>query len=301
MTPLPPQLVSLAPVVTDGAWGTQLQARGLLIGECPDAWNLAHPDQVEGVARAYMQAGSQVLLTNTFGANRIMLARHGLEAEVAAINRAGVAASRRVAGTGARVFASMGPTGDIRKRADVPVDAVRAAFSEQAQALAEAGAEAIVVETMSDLAEAELAVAAACETGLPVVACMAFGVGKALDRTIIGVTPEQAAQALGAAGAAALGANCGSGAAEMLSICRRLRAATDLPLWMKPNAGLPEWVEGPRPSLIYRTTPEQFAQNAAALVEAGADFIGGCCGTGPAYIRALVEALGEKIMTREYE
>jgi 5-methyltetrahydrofolate--homocysteine methyltransferase len=288
------EILTRMPVVTDGAWGTQLQLQGLPIGGCPDAWNRCHPDRVEAVARAYVEAGSQIVLTNTFGANRITLARHGLEGEVAAINRAGVAASRRAAGTEVHVFASMGPTGIILASGDVSADEVRAAFSEQAQALAEAGAEAIVIETMSDLIEAELAVAAARETGLPIVACMAFGVGKAHDRTIMGVTPEQAAEVLGAAGAAVIGANCGNGAAELLPICRRLRAATDRPLWMKPNAGLPELTQGPAPSIIYRTTPEEFAENAAALVEAGAAFIGGCCGTGPAFIRALAGRLGKE-------
>src|SRR5438128_5172122 len=121
-----------APIVTDGAWGTQLQVQGLPIGACPDAWNLRHPDRVEAIARAYVEAGSRVLLTNTFGANRIALARHGLEAEVAAINRAGVAASRRAAGTAAWVFASMGPTGVIPAAGEIPEEEVRAAFAEQA-------------------------------------------------------------------------------------------------------------------------------------------------------------------------
>jgi 5-methyltetrahydrofolate--homocysteine methyltransferase len=289
-----PEILAQTPVLTDGAWGTQLQTQGLPIGGCPDAWNLCHPDRVEAVARAYAEAGSRVLLTNTFGANRMALARHGLEGEVAAINRAGVAASRRAAGTEAQVFASMGPTGVMLASGEVSAEELRAAFAEQAQALAEAGADAIVIETMSDLLEAELAVAAASETGLPVVACMAFGAGRAGERTMMGVTPEQAAEALGAAGAAVIGANCGNGAAELLPVCRRLRAATDRPLWMKPNAGLPELTHGPAPSVTYRTTPEQFAENAAALVEAGADFIGGCCGTGPAFIRALAERLGKE-------
>jgi 5-methyltetrahydrofolate--homocysteine methyltransferase len=287
-------LMTPSPVVTDGAWGTQLQAQGLPIGACPDAWNLHHPDRVEALARAYVEAGSQVVLTNTFGANRIALARHGLGGEVAAINRAGVATSRRASGTAARIFGSIGPTGVMLAAGDISEDEVRSAFSEQAQVLAEAGADALLIETMSDLTEAELAVAAARETGLPVVACMAFGVGKAGDRTMMGVTPEQAAEALAAAGADVLGANCGNGAAELLPVCRRLRAATDRPIWMKPNAGLPELTGGPSPSVTYRTTPEQFAQNAAALVEAGADFIGGCCGTGPAFIRAVVQELGRE-------
>jgi len=195
--------------VTDGAWGTQLQAQGLPNGACPEAWNLQHPDRVEAVARSYVEAGSRVILTNTFGANRIALARHGWEGEVAAINRAGVAASRRAAGAAARVFASMGPTGAMLSAGEITESEARAAFAEQARFLAEAGAAALVVETMTDLREAELAVAAAVETGLTVVACMVFGVGSARDEIVKGVTPEQAAEVLATVGAAVIGADGG--------------------------------------------------------------------------------------------
>jgi 5-methyltetrahydrofolate--homocysteine methyltransferase len=284
-------LLESAPVVTDGAWGTELQARGLPIGACPDGWNLSHPGCVEAVARAYVEAGSRILLTNTFGANRIALARHGQEDNVLAINRAGVAISRQAAGSRTRVFASMGPTGAMLAAGEVSPEELRAAFVQQAHALAGSGAEAIVVETMMDLAEAEIAVGAARETGLPVIVCVLFVSGRAGIRTLMGQTPEHAAEVLAAAGADGIGANCGSGAAEMLTICRRLRAATRLPLWMKPNAGLPEVVGGATPSVTYRTTPDEFAAQAVALVQASADFIGGCCGAGPAFVRALVQAL----------
>jgi 5-methyltetrahydrofolate--homocysteine methyltransferase len=282
------------PVITDGAWGTQLQAHGLPLDACPDSWNLSHPDVVEAVARSYVAAGSRVILTNTFGANRLALARHGLAEKAAAINRTGAAISRSAAGTAVHVIASMGPTGKLLAMGEVPEAEVRSCFQEQAHALAAGGAEGIVVETMSDLTEARLAVEAARETGLPVIACMTFGAGKAGDRTLMGITPEQAAEALAAAGADAIGANCGNGAAELLPVCRRLRAATNLPIWIKPNAGLPELTGGSVPTVTYRTTPEEFAQAAAALVEAGADFIGGCCGTGPVFIQALVRTLGKE-------
>lgn len=275
-------LLSERPVITDGAWGTQLQARGLAIGGCPEAWNLLYPERVEEVARAYVEAGSRIILTNTFGANRFVLERHGLAERAVEINRAGVAISRRAAGNRASVFASVGPTG--RMMMDTEEEAIRAAFEEQIAALAEARADAIVVETMSDLREVTIAVVAAKATGLPVVACMAFGVGRAADRTLMGVTPEEAAKALEEAGASAIGANCGMGAEAMLPICERLRAATDRPLWIKPNAGLPELVEG---KAVYKTTPAEFAAAARALAQAGADFIGGCCGTGPDFIHML--------------
>jgi methionine synthase I (cobalamin-dependent) len=280
------------PVVTDGAWGTQLQERGLRIGECPDAWNLSHPEHVEAVARAYVAAGSRVILTNTFGANRIALARHGLAERTEAINQAGAAISRRAADGSAAVFASIGPTGVMLAMGEVSEPEVRAAFAEQARALAAGGAEGFVIETMTDLAEATIAVEAARETGLPVVACMVFGAGKARDRTMMGVTPEQAAEALAAAGAEVIGANCGDGVPGLLPICQRLRAASDLPVWMKPNAGLPEFTGGS--VVTYRIAPEEFATQAAALAEAGANFIGGCCGTGPTFIRALVQTPGRE-------
>jgi 5-methyltetrahydrofolate--homocysteine methyltransferase len=163
-----------------------------------------------------------------------------------------------------------------------------AAFEEQATAIAKCGAEAIVVETMSDLAEAQIAVAAARATGLPVVACMVFDSGKDKDRTMMGTTAERAAEALTAAGADVIGANCGQGIGGFAAICRRLRAATDRPIWLKPNAGLPRIVDG---RTKYTTTPEEFAWHVPELVEAGASFIGGCCGTNPDFIRAICRSV----------
>ncbi len=282
------ELASGGTVVTDGAWGTQLQALGLPLGACPDAWNLDHPELVEQVARAYVEAGSQVILTNTFGANRLALARHGLAEKVREINRAGVEISLRAAAGKAKVFASMGPTGVMLMMGEVKPEDLQAVFAEQAEALADAGADAIVVETMSDPAEAALAIAAVRQTGLPVVASMTFSSGKDRDRTLMGTTPEQAAQALVAAGADAVGANCGQGIAGFVGICRRLRAATDRPIWIKANAGLPELIDG---KTVYRESPAQFASYVPALVEAGASFLGGCCGTSPDFIRAIREVL----------
>ena len=283
------ELVAAGPVVTDGAWGTELQARGLPPGECPDGWNLSHPERVEEVAGAYVEAGSRVILTNTFQASRLTLAGHGLAGRVAEINRAGVEISRRGAAGRARVFASIGPTGKLLVTGETTEEELREVFAEQARALAAGGAEAIVVETMSDLAEAKAALAAAKETGLPVVVSMVFDSGKNKDRTMMGATPEQVAQELTAAGADAVGANCGSGIAGYVPVCARLRAATHLPIWIKPNAGMPELIEG---RTVWRTTPEEFASHVPALVEAGAGFIGGCCGTSPGFVRALVRAVG---------
>lgn len=279
------------PVLLDGAWGTQLQARGLPIGACPDAWNLLQPGPVEEVARAYVTAGSRVILTNTFGASRIRLSRHGLADKTVEINRVGVQISRSAADDKTLVFASMGPTGAMLAMEEVSEEDMRFAFEEQAEALAGGGADAFIVETMIDLQEARIAVEAALGTGLPVVACMVFDSGKEGYRTMMGVTPEQASAELEALGVSAIGSNCGWGVEQMLPICQRLRASTSLPLWMKPNAGLPELVDG---RAEYRTTPDEFTAAALDLVECGACFIGGCCGTGPEFIRALAVELEKR-------
>jgi 5-methyltetrahydrofolate--homocysteine methyltransferase len=278
-------------VLTDGAWGTQLQERGLGPDELPDFWNLSHPERVERVARAYVEAGSEIILTNTFRANRLVVSERDPGADVAEINRAGVEISRHAAEGKARVFASMGPSGKLLLTGAVSEEELRAAFAEQAEALARAGADGIVVETMSDLAEAVIAVAAAKATGLTAVACMVYDSGKNKDRTMMGVTPEQAAEALAGAGADVIGANCGNGIAGYVAVCERLRAATGLPLWIKPNAGLPELVAG---KIVYRTTPEEFARYVPGLVRAGATYVGGCCGTTPDFIRAARRALAQK-------
>jgi|YNPMSStandDraft_1061717.scaffolds.fasta_scaffold04013_2 methionine synthase I (cobalamin-dependent) len=286
--PLVAQLLARGPVLTDGAWGTQLQELGLQAGECPDVWNLHHPDRVEQVARAYVDAGSQVILTNTFRANRLALAPYGLAGQTVEINRAGVEISRRAAAGSALVFASIGPSGRMLVTGETSEGELAAAFAQQARALAEAGADAIVVETMADLAEARLAILAALETGLPVVASMVFDSGRHKDRTMMGVTPEQAARELSAAGAHVIGANCGQGVAGYVEICRRLHASTERPIWIKANAGLPDMAEG---KAVYRTTPDEYASYVPALLEAGASFLGGCCGTSPEFIRAMARAL----------
>jgi 5-methyltetrahydrofolate--homocysteine methyltransferase len=288
MHPTIAKLISAGPVITDGAWGTELQQRGMTIGACPDAWNLTQPDRVEEVARAYVDAGSRVILTNTFGANRFCLERHRLADQVVEINRAGVEISLRAAAGRAMVFASVGPSGVMLMSGQVSEADLRVAFTEQVQAVAQAGADGIVIETMSDPAEAALATAAARETGLPVVACMTFDSGANKDRTMMGATPEQAAAQLAAAGADVIGSNCGHGIAGMVEVCRRLHAATDRPIWVKPNAGLPESVEG---KIVYRQSAAEFAAYVPQLVQAGASFIGGCCGATPEFIRAIADEL----------
>ncbi len=288
MNALLEEILKKTPVIIDGAWGTQIQRRGLEAGDCPDAWNLTHPSEVEQVARSYVEAGSRIILTNTFGASRIMLERHGLERMAREINRAGAAISRKAAADKAYVFGSIGPSGRLLMMGETTEEELSTAFTEQAMALAEGGAHGIVVETMSDLTEAKLAVVAARKTGLPVVASMVYDSGKEYDRTMMGTTPEQAAQELAEAGADVIGANCGLGIEYFSVVCKRLLAATSLPVWIKPNAGLPEVIEG---KVVYHTTPEQFAAHAVNIRDGGAQFIGGCCGTNPEFIRALVQSL----------
>jgi len=272
-------------LISDGAWGTELQARGLALGTNPDTWNLTHPERVEEVARAYAGAGSQVVLTNTFRANAVAM-KEATAAELDEINRTGVALSRRGA-PGVRVFASIGPTGKILMSGDVSPEEMSEAFGAQALSLAAAGADALLIETLSDIEEARLAVRAATQTGLPVLASFTFHSGKSKDRTMMGATPEAVAAAMEEAGAAAVGANCGVGVEHAVAICRRLHAATSLPVWIKPNAGLPTIDSS---GLHYATSAEFFASHYAGLREAGASFLGACCGSTPDFIRALVKA-----------
>jgi len=282
------ELIKDGPVLTDGSWGTQIMRRGLKTGECPDSWNLTHPREVEEVAQEYVEAGSRVILTNTFGANRYVLGKFGLADRVAEVNIAGVEISRRAAGGKACVFASMGPSGKLLATKEVSEDGLSSAFEEQARAMAKAGADAIVVETMMDLEEARIAAEAAKHTGLPVIACLVFAAGKMKDRTMMGNTPEQAVEVFSRIGVDGIGANCGQGIEGFIPICSRMRSATDLPLWMKANAGLPERVDG---QVMYRTTAKEFARFIPELVRSGATFVGGCCGTDRHFIAEMDKTL----------
>ncbi len=282
------ELTRQRPVVVDGAWGTQLQARGLPTGETPDGWNLTHADLVEEIPRAYVDAGSRVVLTNTFRGNRLALNGAGLADRVVDINREAAMISKRAAGEKAVVFGSIGPSGKMLCMGEVTADELRDVFAQQAAALAQGGADGLVIETMADLEEAKVAVEAAKSTGLPVVACMCFDSGADNDRTMMGTTPEQAAEGLQDAGADVVGANCGQGIEGYIAVAKRLAQATDLPIWIKANAGIPKLVDG---GVVYDTTPEQFATRARELLDAGVCFIGGCCGTSPAFIQAIQQEL----------
>jgi methionine synthase I (cobalamin-dependent) len=273
------------PLLSDGAWGTELIARGLEPGTCPDLWNLSNPEAVAEVASAYVDAGSRVILTNTFRANPVSLPPE-FAGRTAEINAAGVRISKQAAAGRALVFASMGPTGKMVMAEEISAAEVESAYDVQARALASAGADALLVETQSDPMEAEIILRAAKATRLPVIVSFTFDTGKAHDRTLTGDKPESIAQRMEQAGADAIGANCGAGIDHFVTLCRRMRESCRLPLWMKPNAGLPVVENG---KLHYRQSPQEFAAHLPELLAAGASFVGGCCGTSPAFVAALKE------------
>ena len=270
--------------LTDGAWGTELQKLGARFGECIDKWNLSKPELVRRVADSYIEAGSRVILTNTFRANPISLAEFGFQGDCDAINRAGVRISRAAAGRAALVFASIGPSGKAQANKDATRKHLAQAFSRQAKALAFEGPDAFLIETMTDLEEARVAAAAALETGLPVVVSFSFAPEAVETQPSGQAIPEHAAATLTNDGVQGIGANCGFGVPEFIPLCKRLAAASPLPIWIKPNAGIPKIVEG---KARYPSTPAEFVHSAPELAGAGAAFLGGCCGTSPEFIRAL--------------
>jgi methionine synthase I (cobalamin-dependent) len=290
MHPLIEKLTKKGPIVTDGSWGTQLQNRGLKRGECPDSWNLNHPELVEEVAHQYVEAGSRIILTNTFGGSRLSLERYHLGDKAVAINTAGVEISKKAAGNRAIVFASIGPTGKMLLTQETTEDELQKVFEEQADAQARAGADGIIVETMIDITEAGIAARAAKQTGLPVIASMVFDSGVDNDTTLMGVTPEAAVDEFTKIGVDGVGANCGQGIEGYIPICRRMRQVTDLPIWIKPNAGLPEIVDE---ETIFYTTADEFAKFVPDMIAAGANFIGGCCGSDQGFVSAIRRIIAE--------
>ena len=257
--------LSAGVTVTDGAWGTQLHQLGLDPGATPDLWNLDNPAAVESVARSYVDAGSQVILTNTFSSSPLAVGETP-DDRLAAIVETGAAISRRVAGESAAVFGSIGPTGKIIMMGEVPADRLSELFAVQADALARGGVDAIVCETFPELDEIVPAIRAAVATGLPVVASMTFDSGPDKTNTMMGVTPAAFAAAAAEAGASAVGANCGAGPEHFVTLTGLLREATDLPIWIKPNAGLP-FVEDGR--TVFPLGPDEFAAKVRAIIDAG--------------------------------
>jgi methionine synthase I (cobalamin-dependent)/5,10-methylenetetrahydrofolate reductase len=278
-------------VLADGAMGTMLHGRGVGFDRCFDELNLSNPGAVLDVHRDYVHVGAQLLLSNTFGANRFKLAKHGLEHELAAINRAGVELAKKAAQESASevlVAGDVGPLGiRIAPFGRVKPETARAAFKEQIDALCEAGADLIVVETVSDLYEIQEAAKAAREVcSLPLVTSITFTRD---DRTVLGDDPRGVARVLREAGADVIGVNCSGGPAQLLRILKVMhQVAPDARFWVKPNAGWPEQVGG---RIMYPADPEYFAEYALSFRAAGANIVGGCCGTTPQHIDAMRKAL----------
>lgn len=279
-------LLASRPVICDGGVGTELHARIGRMDLSMDHLNLVQPDVVRGVHRDYINAGAQIIEANTFGANRIRLAAHDLGDMAREINLAGVQLAREEAGDRALVAGSIGPTGKLLEPFGViSVEEANEAFAEQAEALKEGGVDVIFVETMVDLQEATAAVTAAKATGLPVVAMMSFAQE---GRTMMGVTPETAVRTLEELGADVVGANCGTGFHDMLGVMTEMVPTSKKPVIAQPNAGFPARVEG---RLVYMSSPAYMADYAKQFAELGVTIIGGCCGTTPAHIEAIAEAL----------
>lgn len=275
-------------IVGDGAMGTLLYHRGVPLSACFEVLNLQQPDTVRQIHRDYLAAGAQLLETNTFAANRLRLATAGLEEQVHDINALGARLARQVAKRNALVAGAIGPLGRVPgETTELDTMERRRMFREQMQGLAEGGADLLLLETFSSLEELELAVTEARDTGLPVVAQMAFFEG---GRTREGVAAAEAARRLIAAGASVVGANCGSGPKDLLAVLRTMAAETDRPLSGFANSGFPEYVDG---RYIYLATPPYFAARGREMAEAGARLIGGCCGTTPEHIRALAQVVAD--------
>ena len=273
-------------IVSDGATGTWLQSHGLEPGGCPEELNATRPGLIRQMTREYLEAGSDMVLTASFGGSRFMLEKYGHGGRVTELNRLAAEHARSQAGPDRFVAGSVGPTGEFLE----PLGAVGEAemldaFVEQITALEEGGADAVVVETMFALDETKLAVRAAREnTDLTVIATMTFDKGPRGFFTMMGVTPEEAARELRDAGADVVGANCGNGVDNMLELARLIRAATDGPMLIHSNAGIPAIRQG---QIVYPETPEFMAPRFKEMSEMGVNIFGGCCGTTPRHIRAI--------------
>ena len=279
------------PLLGDGAMGTQLMLAGLEQGNCGEAWNLAHPERVLAIQRRYAEAGSNCILTNTFGGSRIMLNRHSQAGQAVEINRAGVEIARQAFdGRAGYVIGDIGPFGGLMEPfGDFTAAQVREAFQEQAKALVDAGADAIIIETQTSLEELGIGIDAARQAGAPcVIGSMAYDV--TLDgstfRTMMGVDPERAAKFMQERGADIVALNCGTGMdmERARHAVERYRAVSGLPVMAQPNAGQPKLVNM---KVVYDETPEQMARGVEPLLAAGVNILGACCGSTPEHIRAF--------------
>jgi 5-methyltetrahydrofolate--homocysteine methyltransferase len=280
------------PILADGAMGTMLFANGLQFGDPPEVWNLEHPDVVRRIQRAYLESGSRIVLTNTFGGNRLRLGLHGLQDRVDDLNRTAAILLRaevQAAGGTALVAGDIGPSGEIvAPLGTLDYDDAVDVFREQAASLVAGGVDLIWIETMSDLNEMRAAIQGVrvASPGIALVATMTFDTR---GHTMMGVSPEEAVTHLAAWGADAVGGNCGNGPDELIPVIARMRAAApEVVLVAKSNAGMPELVDM---QAVYRASPETMAGTALEMRDAGARIIGACCGSSPAHLRAMADAL----------
>lgn len=279
-------------LVSDGAWGTFLMHKGLVPGECPELWNDTRESDVFDIALSYVNAGADIILTNSFGGSRSKLSHYNLKDRCTELNRLAAAISRKAAGDKVIVLGSMGPTGKFLITGDISEEQLYKEYKEQALALVAGGADGILAETMSDLGEAIIAVKAAKEnTSCEVVCTLTYEkIHHGEYRTMMGVSPAGSVEALIAAGADVIGANCGNGTADMIDIVKQIRSANEhIPILIHANAGLPVFKNGKN---YFPETPDDMAQQIKNLIEAGANIIGGCCGTTPEHIKKIVEIIG---------
>ena len=278
-------------LVSDGAWGTFLHQKGLKVNECPELWNQQRPEDVLEIARSYVEAGAHIILTNSFGASPLKLEGYGLEAQTYELNRRAAEISKQAAGTKVLVLGSMGPTGKMVLMGEVNPQEVYKGFMEQARGLADGGADGIVIETMSDPEEARLAIEAVREVSELDIACT-FTFSKNQDgayRTMMGTDVAAYLEMAKSAGAAIIGANCGNGTAGMIEIVREIRGLDpDIPVLVHANAGLPIYEDG---KTIFPESALEMASQIGELVAAGANIVGGCCGTTPEHIRQMVQVI----------
>lgn len=278
-------------LISDGAWGTFLHERGLQPGECPELWNSTHRDDVFAIAKSYIDAGADIILTNSFGGSPAKLEHYGLQDRVAELNETAAAISRDAAGADHLVLGSIGPTGVMLMLGEVSEETLYDGFCVQAEALKKGGVDALCIETMSALDEACLAIRAARESSGLEVACT-FTFEKTINgefRTMMGVSPAEMVQAVKEAGASVLGTNCGNGFDQMIDIVKEIRSIDPLtPILVHANAGKPVFQDG---KTLFPETPEMMAAKINDLIKSGANIIGGCCGTTPAHIQKLVHAI----------
>jgi 5-methyltetrahydrofolate--homocysteine methyltransferase len=276
-------------LVSDGATGTNLQKRGLPHGVTAEQWVLEQPDQIERLYRDFIRAGSNIILTCTFGGSSVRLAHAGMPGKTSTVNiQAAKLAHKAAAGTDVLIAGSIGPSGLMLKPLGLlEVDEATTSFAEQAKALEEGGVDFLVIETQFDIAEATTAIKGAQSvTDLPIICSFSYDRG---TRTMMGVKPSQMEKAIAPLGVVALGVNCGRSLEENLSVLQDLKQNTDLPIWFKPNAGMPELDEDNQPT--YSVNPTDMGSNVAQWIEAGARIVGGCCGNSPEHIHEIAEAV----------